>query len=103
MDRVRDSDGLVGVGADDPEDHIRKWLDTKGLKRLLETDFAVVSSTSVIPMGRRGWVRLINSYKLNRVASWLVPRSRLDALKERMGLGYSIIAIGRRKLGQRKS
>ena len=33
MDRVRDSDGLVGVGADDPEDHIRKWLDTKGLRR----------------------------------------------------------------------
>ena len=60
MDRVRDSDGLVGVGDEDPEDHIKKWLDMKGLKGLIAADFTVLRSTSVIPMGHRGWLRLIN-------------------------------------------
>ena len=97
MDRVRDSDGLVGVGDEDPEDHIKKWLDMKGLKGLIAADFTVLRSTSVIPMGHRGWLRLINSHKLNHLVSWLIPQKRLDALKERMGLGYSIIVVGRKK------
>jgi len=97
MDRVRDSDGLVGVGDEDPEDHIKKWLDMKGLKGLIAADFTVLRSTSVIPMGHRGWLRLINSHKLNHLVSWLIPQKRLDALKERMGLGYSIIVMGQKK------
>jgi SAM-dependent methyltransferase len=97
MDRTRDSDGLVGVGDEDPEDHIKKWLDMKGLKRLIENDFTVMQSTSVIPMGHRGWLRLINSAKLNGLLSWLIPQERLDAVKERMGFGYSIIVLGRKK------
>jgi len=97
MDRVRDSDGLVGVGDEDPEDHIKKWLDMKGLKGLIAADFTVLRSTSVIPMGHRGWLRLINSHKLNHLLSWLIPQKRLNALKERMGLGYSIIVVGRKK------
>ena len=97
MDRVRDSDGLVGVGDEDPEDHIKKWLDMKGLKGLIAADFTVLRSTSVIPMGHRGWLRLINSHTLNHLVSWLIPQKRLDALKERMGLGYSIIVVGRKK------
>jgi 2-polyprenyl-3-methyl-5-hydroxy-6-metoxy-1,4-benzoquinol methylase len=98
MDRVRDSDGLVGVGDEDPEDHIKKWLDMKGLKGLIAADFTVLRSTSVIPMGNRGWLRLINSPRLNHLLSWLIPQKRLDALKERMGLGYSIIVLGQKKL-----
>lgn len=97
MDRMRDSDGLVGVGDEDPENHIKKWLDMKGLKRLLERDFTVIRTTSVIPMGKRGWLRIINSAKLNKLVSLLISQDRLDALKGRMGFGYSIIAIGRKK------
>ena len=97
MDRMRDSDGLVGVGNEDPEDHIKKWLDMKGLKRLIEPDFKVLGSTSVIPMGHRGWLRLINSVKLNGLLSWFVPQSRLEEFKERMGFGYSIIVMGQKK------
>lgn len=96
LDRVRDEDGLVGVGDEDPEDHIKKWLDMKALKRLLEPQFTILHTTSVIPMGHRGVLRLVNSAKLNKAVSWLIPQSRLDALKERMGVGYSIIAVGRK-------
>jgi 2-polyprenyl-3-methyl-5-hydroxy-6-metoxy-1,4-benzoquinol methylase len=97
MDRVRDSDGLVGVGDDDPEDHIKKWLDMKGLKGLIENDFSVLQSTSVVPMGHRGWLRLINSARLNSLLNFLIPQEKLDALKERMGFGYSIIVMGKKK------
>ena len=97
MDRVRDSDGLVGVGSEDPDEHIKKWLDMKGLKRLIEPYFTVIRTTSVIPMGERGWLRIINSPKLNKVVGWLISQRRLKALKERMGFGYSIIAIGQKK------
>ena len=97
MDRMRDSDGLVGVGAEDPDEHIKKWLDMKGLKRLLEPHFTVNRITSVIPMGERGWLRVVNSPKLNKAAGWLISQRRLEALKERMGFGYSIIAIGQKK------
>jgi hypothetical protein len=29
--------------------------------------------------------------------SWLIPQNRLDKLKERMRLGYSIIVLGQKK------
>jgi SAM-dependent methyltransferase len=97
MDRMRDSDGIVGVGPEDPDEHIKKWLDMKGLKRLLEPHFTVIRTTSVIPMGHRGWLRVINSHKLNKAVGWLISQRRLEALKGRMGFGYSIIAIGQKK------
>ena len=77
--------------------HIKKWLDMKELKGLIAADFTVLRSTSVVPMGHRGWLRLINSHKLDHLVSWLIPQNRLDALKERMGLGYSIIVMGQKK------
>jgi len=97
MDRVRDSDGIVGVGSEDPDEHIKKWLSMKGLKRLIEPHFKVIRTTSVIPMGRRGWLRIINSQKLNKMLGWLISPRRLELFKERMSFGYSIIAIGQKK------
>jgi SAM-dependent methyltransferase len=97
MDRLRDSDGIVGVGSEDPDEHIKKWLDMKGLKHLLEPYFSDIRTTSVIPMGERGWLRVINSPKLNKAVGWLISPRRLEALKERMGFGYSIIAMGQKK------
>jgi len=96
MERIRDEDGIVGVGSADPKEHIKKWLDMKGLKRLLRPHFSVVRSTSVIPMGHRGLLRVVNSHRLNSAVGWVVPPSRLEALKERMGFGYSIIVLGQK-------
>jgi SAM-dependent methyltransferase len=98
MERVRDSDGLVGVGDEDPDEHIKKWVDIQGLKQLMNPYFDVSRTTSVTPMGKRGILRIINSYKLNKALSMLIPQSRLDELKEQMFLGYTIIAMGQKKL-----
>ncbi len=97
MERVRDSDGLVGVGDEDPDEHIKKWVDIQGLKQLMNPYFDVSRTTSVTPMGKRGILRIINSYKLNKALSMLIPQSRLDELKEQMFLGYTIIAMGQKK------
>ena len=97
MDRMRDADGVVGVGSEDPDEHIKKWLDMKDLKRLLEPHFTVIRTTSVIPMGNRGWLRILNSSKLNKAVGWLISERRLEAIKGWMGIGYSIIAIGKKK------
>ena len=67
------------------------------MKSLIAPYFKVLTSTSVIPMGNRGCLRVINSHKLNTVAGQLIAQRRLDLLKERLGLGYSIIAVGQKK------
>jgi len=97
MDRMRDTDGIVGVGPEDPDDHIKKWLDMKGLKRMLEPHFRDIQTTSVIMIGSRGWLRVINSYRINKALGWLISERRIETLKERMGFGYSIIGTGQKK------
>jgi hypothetical protein len=64
--------------------------------RLLEPRFRVRRTTSVIPIGHRGVLRLVNSYKLNRTLGLVVPPTRIERLKERAGLGYSIIALAQK-------
>ena len=96
MDRMRFSDGIVGVGPEDPEEHIKKWPSMGDLKRLLRPNFKILRATSVIPMGNRGILRVVNSHKLNQLLGQLVTPQRLEALKERLGLGYSIIVMGQK-------
>jgi len=95
MDRMRDEDG-IGVGPADPAEHVKKWLHRRELVRLLEPRFIVHRTASVIPMGHRGVLRIINSHKLNRAIGLLVPPERIERMKERAGLGYSIIALAQK-------
>ncbi len=81
----------------DPEAHIKQWLDRKALKRLLDPRFDVLRSTSVLPMGDRGFLRIVNSTRLNDALSTVIPRRSLDTLKERAGLGYTLVVLAQRK------
>jgi len=81
----------------DPDAHIKRWLDLKALKRLLCQRFEVLGTTSVLPMGCRGFLRIVNSARLNNALSRVIPRRRLEAAKERAGLGYTLIVLARRK------
>jgi len=93
MERVKDSDRLVKVGPSDPDEHLKNWLGMKEFKNLLRPHFKILTTTSVIPMGHRGVLRLVNSPKLNKIAGWSVSPERLQRLKARLGLGYSIIVL----------
>jgi 2-polyprenyl-3-methyl-5-hydroxy-6-metoxy-1,4-benzoquinol methylase len=81
----------------DPDAHIKQWLDIRTLKRLLRRRFDVLRTTSVLPMGDRGFLRIVNSAKINDIVSWVIPRRYLEAFKERAGLGYTLVALAQKK------
>ena len=81
----------------DPDAHIKQWLDIKTLKSLLRRRFDVLRTTSLLPIGDRGFLRIVNSAKINGVVSWVVPRRYLEAFKERAGLGYTLVVLAQKK------
>lgn len=88
---------LPGTLPQQPSHHIAKYLLRHELNALLQRRFRVIRTTSVIPLGQRGILRVVNSYRLNTVVGKLVGQRRLDALKERAGLGYQMIAVARKR------
>ena len=90
MDRLGD----LGWDSNPPE-HIEQWLDRKSLLRLLRPRFEVLRFQSILPMGRRGILRLVNSARLNRLLGLVIPEARIRELKEKAGLGYTLIVLAR--------
>jgi len=80
-----------------PPEHIERWLTMPQLKRLLRPHFHVLRSMSILPMGHRGILRLVNSYKVNVVLGLLISRQHREALKERLGLGYTLIVLAQKR------
>ena len=81
----------------DPREHIKRFLTLRELKNLVRPHLAVLRGTSVIPLGERGFLRLVNSPALNGVLALAVSRRRLEAAKEWAGLGYSVIVLAQRR------
>lgn len=79
------------------EGQIRSWVDRHQLRALLEPHFTIERMVSICPHGHRGLLRLTNSEKLNATVGAIVGRARLDRLKERLWLGHSLVAWGRRR------
>ncbi|MBR0679043.1 class I SAM-dependent methyltransferase [Roseomonas eburnea] len=75
---------------------LRRWVDRRELRALLEPEFEVLRIHTVTPRADRGLLRIANSYKLNRMAR-LVAGDGFERLKERCGLGWTIMALGRRR------
>lgn len=81
----------------DPPEHIKQWLTRRVLKHLLQPYFHVLHMTTVIPMGNRGILRVINSHKVNTALHLLISHQRLDTLKERAGFGYTRIVLAKKR------
>jgi 2-polyprenyl-3-methyl-5-hydroxy-6-metoxy-1,4-benzoquinol methylase len=79
-----------------PREHIEQWLTMKRFKALLRPRFQVLRSTSIMPAGNRGFLRLVNSVKLNTALEWMVSRRYVDRLKERAGLGYTLVILAQK-------
>lgn len=92
MDRLGD----VGWNVQ-PAQHIANQLSKGELKGMLRPRFDVRKTLTIIPHGSRGVLRLINSYKINAMVSWLVPQRKLEALKEKAGLGWQMIVMAQKK------
>jgi SAM-dependent methyltransferase len=92
MDRLGD----VGWEVTPPE-HLEFWLDEKAVRKLLEPRFEILSFRSIIPMGRKGILRVVNSEKLNRLLQVVIPEATLRSWKERAGLGYTLVVLARKR------
>jgi SAM-dependent methyltransferase len=71
---------------------IRQWVDHRKLRELLDREFRDVNIGSTFPVGDQGLLRIINSYKLNKVVNALVGGERVQRMKERAMLGHSLVA-----------
>lgn len=80
-----------------PPEHLVRWLTIRQLKRLLRPHFQVVRSTSILPMGHGGVLRLVNSTKLSAVLATVIPERRIEALKERLYCGYTLVLLARKR------
>jgi len=88
--------GDLGWEATPPE-HLEFWLDSRAVRALLRPRFEILRFHSILPMGNKGWLRLVNSPKLNAAMRRLVPEGRLQAWKERAGFGYTLVVLARKR------
>jgi 2-polyprenyl-3-methyl-5-hydroxy-6-metoxy-1,4-benzoquinol methylase len=92
MDRLGD----VGWNVQPPE-HISHQLSRRRIKRLLRPKFQVLKIYTIIPHGTLGILRLVNSYKLSAFLSRLITEEKLNTLKERLGFGWQMVVVARKK------
>jgi SAM-dependent methyltransferase len=84
-------------GGPDPDAHLKLYPNRREFKRMLRRRFHVLRTTSIIPLGDRGILRIVNSYKVNAVLGWLISAHYLERLKEWAGLGYSLVALAQKR------
>jgi 2-polyprenyl-3-methyl-5-hydroxy-6-metoxy-1,4-benzoquinol methylase len=93
MDRLGD-----GEFPEQPKHHIGVYSTLNEMRRLLAPHFDVVRTQPIIPgVGKRGILRLVNSYRLNRLIGLLLPQRYIDAMKLRAGFGYQFVILAQRK------
>ena len=74
---------------------LRKWLDRRELRKLLDAYFEILEISSVSPKANRGIMRLVNSKKMNVPVKALFG-NRVELLKEALGLGWTLMALARK-------
>lgn len=77
--------------------HIERWLSRGDLRRLVQERFQVLATTTAVPLGNRGVLRVVNSTRLNRALGALFGAARIEDLKEWAGFGWTQIVLARRK------
>jgi 2-polyprenyl-3-methyl-5-hydroxy-6-metoxy-1,4-benzoquinol methylase len=92
-------DRLGDVGwVKQPEHHIRRELYKEQLKKMLLPSFEIVKYFTIIPHGTLGILRVVNSFKLNQMASLIVPQAKLSRLKEKAGFGWQMIFLVKKRV-----
>jgi 2-polyprenyl-3-methyl-5-hydroxy-6-metoxy-1,4-benzoquinol methylase len=81
---------------------IRHWVDAKTLRNLLASRFDQIDIASMFPVGDQGFLRIVNSPKLNSLVGLVVPGRWLESAKERAMLGHTLLAHARRVRGVRQ-
>ena len=91
MDRLGD----VGWNVQ-PLQHIARQLSRPQLRKMLAPRYTVLKMSTIIPHGKRGILRVVNSYKLNVLLRSLISQQKIDALKEKAGFGWQMIFLAQK-------
>jgi 2-polyprenyl-3-methyl-5-hydroxy-6-metoxy-1,4-benzoquinol methylase len=81
------------------EGQVRNWLSRRQTLNLLRRRFNILESFTVEPRGDKGVLQLVNSVKLNNLASKVVSRDRIKRIKERFGFGGGFVVFARKRTG----
>jgi len=73
------------------------WLNMGEFKRLVRDRFSILHRGTIIPEGHLGILRLINSYRLNGWIEKVVPAPYIVRLKERIGLGKTLVVVAQKR------
>jgi len=76
-----------------PDGWIRQWVTMKTLKRMLRPEFSIRRATTLEPEGHLGFLRVINSARINYYLGAAVGERRVKRLKESAGFGQSIFVV----------
>ena len=74
-----------------------KWLHMRDLKDLLSRHIVALRSETIIPSGNCGILRFINSNKVERAIETIIRREHIVKLKERVGLGKSLVVLAQKR------
>jgi 2-polyprenyl-3-methyl-5-hydroxy-6-metoxy-1,4-benzoquinol methylase len=75
---------------------LRRWVDERELRMLLERQFEVLELYSVTCRANRGLMRWVHSRKVNWPVRALIG-DRVERFKEAMGLGWTLMALARKR------
>lgn len=84
------------VGAAEPG-QLRRWVNASELRALLRPSFDLLQMTSVQPVGDQGFLRVVNSVKVNQVFRAALGARRVERIKERLMLGHTLMALARKR------
>jgi SAM-dependent methyltransferase len=76
---------------------IRRWVDSGELRRLLTPHFKVKRLRSLTPKGRGGFLRLVNSYKLNALLGAVALGRPTERVKVWLGLGWTLMVLAEKR------
>ena len=79
------------------EGQIRQWLSPRELHRLLAREFVIRRITTMLPDGHLGFLRLVNSERLNSVVRRVASPQSIQRMKEGLGLGQTIVVLAQRR------
>jgi len=73
---------------------LRRWVNMGQLKAFLSPWFDVKKSFSLRPSGHKGFLKLVNSRKINRVVNIFLPAQKI---KEACNLGQTLVVLAQKK------
>ncbi len=79
-----------------PPEILQDLLTMSELKQLLSSEFRLLRSGTTIPFGHRGFLRFLNSRKLNRPFVAAFGEDRVARAKESLGLGNTLFALAQK-------